>query len=969
MNDYHLNKRNALGCLLLLVFMLPQLMYAQFEVSNQSQSETDYFSIVSVKSVANISFDTLDYTLIKKSSELLAKDIEMVSGKKPSVTLANNSLNNNLIIIGSLGKNQLIDQLIASKKINVDAIKNQWERYIIQTVENPFPGVSKALVIVGSDRRGTAYGVFSLSEAIGVSPWYWWADVPVKKSNELHVKNCSYTSNPPSVKYRGVFLNDEDWGLHPWAGKTFDPEFGDIGPKTYEKIFELLIRLKGNMVAPAMHTCTKAFYTVPGNMEMADTYGIIITTSHCEPLLFNNAREWDKKKQGEWNYVTNKEEIVRVLDQRVKETAGKENIYTIALRGMHDEGMLGVTEEQKLLVLEEAVVDQRGLLSKHIHKPIDEIPQIFVPYKEVLGIYEKGMKLPEDITIVWPDDNYGYIKKLSNEKEQQRKGGAGVYYHISYLGWPNDYLWINSTPPAFIYEELHKAYSLGANKYWLLNVGDIKPAEMGIQLFFDMAWDLDKFNFDNINQHVVEKLSDIFGQQYKKDIAEILDRYYYHGFTRKPEYMTWDYRWNSLFEREIIKDTDYSFINYSEAENRLNEYKSIANKAENILKSLPQSYQPAFFEMVYYPVKGASLYNHEMLVAQNNRWYAKQNRSLTNTLASDVTSYHDSLAAITKQYNSLLDGKWSGMMTAPGFLPEEQLPPTKKLTLPDTAEMELFVEGQQSDSGQQFKLPQFSVFFKPSYFIEVYNKGTQSFKWKATASKKWIKLSQAAGETQTQQRIQVTIDWKSVPVGESVEGEIKIAEGKNIKPVKVSVFNPENLSVEDLKGLFVENNGIISFSPSDFHRKTENDGIQFRVIDGLGYCNSALQLGSATFDSGAGSHVEFDFYTFTSDSATIYIYALPLFAKDKLHSTRYGIQVDDLEYTTRDNDVKEYSMNWAHNVMRNSAINTVKVLFDKPGKHTLKLFCEDPGMIIQKIVIDLGGLKDCYLGPATSKLE
>jgi hypothetical protein len=384
---------------------------------------------------------------------------------------------------------------------------------------------------------------------------------------------------------------------------------------------------------------------------------------------------------------------------------------------------------------------------------------------------------------------------------------------------------------------------------------------------------------------------------------------------------------------------------------------------------LPEAYQSAFFEMVYYPVKGASLYNHEMLVAQKNRWYAGQNRSLTNALAEDVRSYKDSLAALTEQYNGLLDGKWNGMMTAPGFLPEEQLPPTRQITLPAAAEMGLFVEGRQSDSVHILQLPQFSKYFKPSYSIEIYNKGKQTLRWKATASEKWIELSSTEGNIKTQERIFVSIDWKNTPVGASVKGDISITDGKNAKQVKVLVFNPENPSVDELANLYVENNGVVSISPCGFHRKTENSGIRFRVIDGLGYSNAALQLGNARFNAGAGSHADYDFYTFHSGWATVYVYVLPLFAKDKSHSTRYGIQIDDLNYLTQDNDVKEYSMEWANNVIRNSAIDTAKVYLKNPGRHTLKLFCEDPGMIIQKMVIDLGGLKKSYLGPASSKVE
>ncbi|MFC2137509.1 glycosyl hydrolase 115 family protein [Bacteroidota bacterium] len=953
--------------ILLGLLLLPQILFAQVQITNQPQKGKSNFPIVNSKSATSIFYDSTDFKVVGKAVNLLASDIKNMTEKQPKIVSSNDQLKENLIIVGTIGKNHLIDKLIAENKLNVDSIKNQWERFIIQTVDNPMRGIPKALVVAGSDKRGTTFGVFTLSQAMGVSPWYWWADVPVKKSKELYINNLTYISKAPSVKYRGIFLNDEDWGLHPWAAKNIDTEIGDIGPKTYEKVFELLLRLKANMVAPAMHECTKAFFTVPGNMEMADNYGILITTSHCEPLLYNNATEWDKEKQGEWNYLTNKNEIVNALDHRVQQACKNDNIYTIALRGMHDGGMIGVTEEQKLTVLDAAVKDQRAILSKHIDKPITEIPQIFVPYKEVLSIYEKGLELPEEITIVWPDDNYGYIKKLSNIEEQQRKGGAGVYYHISYLGWPNDYLWLYTTPPALIYAEMHKAFSLGADKYWLVNVGDIKPGEMGMQLFLDIAWDFNKFSFENINQYQVTQLSSIFGKEYEDDIEYILDRYYYHGFIRKPEYMTWDWRWNSLFTHEKVKDTDFSFINYNEAENRLKEYNSIAVKAEAILKHLPADLKASFFQLVYYPVKGASLYNHEMLIAQKNRWYANQNRGLTNTLANQVKLYHDSIAGITSQYNNLLGGKWNGMMTAPGFLPTIQLPPTQKIELLKTSEMAIFVEGQTSDTIQNYALPQFNKNFNETHFFEVYNKGSIPFKWKATTTEKWIKLDTTECETEMQQRVQVTIDWDLVPPVETTKGEIIVSDGNISKPIEVLAYSPRVDSIPNFNQLYSENNGVISINPKGFHRKTENDGIHFQVIDGLGYSNSALQLGNAKYDSGEGSFVEYDFYTSKAGQAIIHTYMLPLIAKDKSNSTQYGIQIDNLEYTTHSNDVKEYSKEWASNVIRNSAINKTIVNIDKPGQHTLKIFSIDPGMIVQKIIIDLGGLKDSYTGPISTK--
>lgn len=939
------------------VLFFTNTIHSQISLENSTKSDSS-FSIVG-KNTSCIYYDASDFEVVKIASELLADDVERVTEKKPLVSTKKPDTKS-AIIIGTLGSNKLIDHLVKKGKINVDDIKNSWEKYSYKTIKNPFPSVDEALLIIGSDRRGTAYGVFELSKTIGVSPWYWWADVPTKKREKLIISATNYSSKGPSIKYRGVFLNDEDWGLKPWASKLMDPQINDIGPNTYAKVFELLLRLKGNMLAPAMHECTGAFFKYPENKIVADKYAIMMTSSHAEPLLYNNTTEWHQLINGNWDYVENKEGVLDVLDKRVKEASPYENIYTVGMRGIHDTGMSDVPEGYtKANVLEQVIDEERVILNKHIKKSKDEIPQIFVPYKEVLDIYESGMKLPEDITIVWPDDNYGYIKKLSNTKEQQRKGGAGVYYHISYLGWPNDYLWLNTTAPALMYAEMQKAYSLGAKKYWLLNVGDIKPGEMGMQLFLDMAWDFDSFNFDNINQHQVNELSSIFGEKYKKDFEYIFDRYYYHGFTRKPEYMSWDWKWSSIFSHPKIKDTDFSFINYNEAENRLNDYSNISDKAEAILNELPEAYKASFYELVYYQVKGASLYNHKMLVAQKNRWYAKQQRASTNLLVNNVASYQDSLATITATYNNLINGKWEGMMTAPGFLPTPQLPPTTEINLPKTAEMNIFVEGQKSETEENYVLPEFNNHFVETHFFEIYNKGSLPFKWKASTSEEWIQLNKTEGTTTTQDRIKVSIDWSKFPTVASATGDIIISEGNNSKRIQVSANN----SVKNIENVYVANGGVISINPSDFQRKKENGNIKFQVINGLGYSNASVQLGSATYDSGEGSYIAYDFYAPEAGEITIHSYILPLFAKDKLHSTRYAIQIDNSEIITKANDVAEYSREWAGNIIRNSAINKTTITLDKPGKHTLKIIAVDPGMIIQKILIDLGGLKDSYIGP------
>ncbi|MCX2678671.1 glycosyl hydrolase 115 family protein [Galbibacter sp. EGI 63066] len=938
---------------------------AQISLVNAADNAKETFTLVEANNTTTIYYDSSDFEVVHIASKLLAEDVERVTGEKPKVS-TEKPKSKTAIIVGTIGSSKIIDRLVKKGKLSVDGLKGSWEKYLYKTIKEPLPNVDEALVIVGSDRRGTVYGIFDLSKAIGVSPWYWWADVPAVKRKELKINAVDFVSKEPTVKYRGIFLNDEDWGLKPWASKLMDPEINDIGPKTYAKVFELLLRLKGNMLAPAMHEVTGAFFKYPENKVVADKYAIMMTSSHAEPLLYNNTTEWHHDINGDWDYVRNKEGVLAVLDKRVSEAAPYENIYTVGMRGIHDSGMSDVPEGYtKANVLEQVIDEERGILTKYIKEPAHEIPQVFVPYKEVLGIYESGMELPNDITIVWPDDNYGYIKKLSNTEEQKRSGGAGVYYHESYLGWPNDYLWLNTTNPALMYAEMQKAYTLGAKQYWLLNVGDIKPGEMGMQMFLDMAWNIDAFNFENASRYQVDQLSSIFGEKHKKELARIFDRYYFHSFTRKPEYMSWDWKWNSLFQHPKIKDTEFSFVNYNEAENRLNEYTEIANKAEAILNQLPEELKAAFFELVYYPVKGASLYNHKMLIAQKNRWYAKQGRAMTNTLVQKVQSYHDSIALITTKYNNQLNGKWEGMMTAPGFLPTPQLPPTQQIKLSQKPEMGLFIENQAHDSLQTYQLPQFNKYFDKSHFFEIYNRGALPFTWKATPSEDWIKLDRMEGTTDTQQRIQVSIDWNKIVSTETAKGKILVTDGKQTKRIEISAIAPQ---VGD-NSLYIENNEVISINPTKFHRKKENGDIKFTAIKGLGYSNASLQLGNAKYDSGKNSYVAYDFYADKAGEVTIYTYMLPLFAKDRSHSTRYGIQVDDMAAITQSNDVGEYSEEWASNVIRNSAINKTKFVIDTPGKHTLKLFSIDPGMIVQKIIIDLGGLKDSYIGPDISKTK
>ena len=606
---------------------------------------------------ATIVYDSKDNPLVEHMAHVLAEDIERASGVKPEVSTRKGDGPN--IFLSTAGKVKTAKE-----------IRGGWERYAIKTEKD-------AVHITGSDPRGLAYGVFHVSEMIGISPWHWFADIPVDKSRAANVSSFSETciSDSPTIKYRGIFINDEDWGIKVWAEKTFEKELGDIGPKTYDKVCELILRLRGNMLAPAMHTCTAAFYSNPESQVVADKWGIMITTSHCEPLLFNNAApsEWTKERDGEWNYETNKETILRKLDDRIRETAQYDNIYTMGMRGLHDEAMKGSTlPTDRARTLEKVFAQQRAILEKYKGKKADKIQQIFVPYKETLDIYDAGLKVPEDITLVWPDDNYGYMKRVSNSAEQKRSGGSGVYYHLSYCGVPHDNLWLATTPPQLMYEELLKAYTAGADRYWLLNVGDIKPMEIEMQMFMDMAYDFDSFSYENANRYQAQWLAKVFGEEHLKTFQFILDHYYRLAWDRKPEFMGYEMEWDTP-EYSRLYDTDFSFQDGS-AQKRLVEYQNVCEAYDAVESNVSPALKPALFEMLGYSVHSAYQMNRKYL-------YAQANHETGNTFYADLcVRAEKEIQNLIDRYDSLLDGKWKHMIdeVTPGYTALYQNMPDNK---------------------------------------------------------------------------------------------------------------------------------------------------------------------------------------------------------------------------------------------------------------------------------------------------
>lgn len=506
------------------------------------------------------------------------------------------------------------------------------------------------LVVKGNNGRGTAYGILELSRMAGVSPWIWWGDIVPAKKKRLTIDKDFKTVQQPGVAYRGIFLNDEDWSLRPWSCTNYEqgPK-GYIGPQTYKRIFQLLLRLRANTIWPAMHEGTTAFFRVKGAKAIADSCGIVIGTSHCEPLLRNNVGEWDVSQRGRFNYRTNRASVQQYWIERLKEVKGSSNnMFTIGMRGIHDSSMEGYkTEQEQLEGLQQVIDDQQELLRRYVGTP-STLTQVFVPYKEVLQLYEKGLRVPDYATLLWCDDNYGYMTRYSSATEQQRQGGAGVYYHLSYWGRPHDYLWLTTTQPGLIYHEMREAYDRNVRQLWIANVHDPKVAAYDLELFLDMAWDINSVSAATVSDHLRTWLCRQFGTAVGETIAPAMQEFYRLCGMRRPEFMGWTQV--ELDKKKYARGLSpvvHSEMNASEARYYLAAYDNIRKTVEDAARLLPQRLSDAYFAAVAYPVSAAA---------------AMARKVLSDSLESHRA--YEEIQQLTAQYQQLAGGKWRGLLNA-----------------------------------------------------------------------------------------------------------------------------------------------------------------------------------------------------------------------------------------------------------------------------------------------------------------
>lgn len=939
----------------ILSFLFILLFLQKSGAQNNTESKFEVFTKEQKASILYDNAKALDSILAYS----LAEDIFKVTGFKPLVTKNKATASGNVIVIGNC-QSELVESFL-DKNHDWKGFEKKWESYRFQIVDQPTSNIKKAFIIAGTDPRGIAYGVYALSERIGVSPWYWWADVPVAKQKELVLSQKDFQSKAPSVKFRGIFLNDEDWGLRPWASKTFEPEVGNIGPKTYAKIFELLLRLKANTIWPAMHEGTTAFFNIPGNAKIAEAYQIVVGSSHAEPMLRNNVDEWKEAAMGHFNYVSNRENVHKYWEDRVTESKNVDAIYTIGMRGVHDSKMEGVkTNKEGAELLKQIIKDQRKLFETHINRDATKVPQAFTVYKEVLELYDEGLQVPDDVTLVWTDDNYGYIRRLSNEQEQKRSGGGGVYYHASYWGRPHDYLWVESVHPALLREEMMKAYASNCKQIWILNVGDLKAIEYSTQLFMDMGYDASFFeDASNVKKHTTDFYSSIFGKEYGKPIADSKWEYFDLAFERKPEFMGW----SQTEPTTKTKQTAYNpFFFGDENQQRIDKYQNLENQVISLKDKLPKDLQDAYFQLIYYPAKAASLMNKKFLYADKATIYGKQGRLNAKDYALKSENAFNEIKAITQEYNQIANGKWNYIMDmSPRKLPVFDMPKIEIPLLESVDSVGILVENETDSNANDSKLPAYSQDSKTSHFIDIFLKKAEFLSWKLKNLPDWIITNKSEGVLDTKntnnERIQISIDWKKWSKKQAKNAQFNISYGGKTKNINLEI-DSNNATVA--KKSFVAMEDKVVIYAQNFTSIKNQEPYQWKKIDGLGYAKAAMQahpltaapLKTDNLDKEAPC-LEYQIHLNNFSSSELILHAIPTLPITNAHGVRVGVQWNQEPIQIVDFATIGRSEEWKQNVLSNKASKKILLKSINKGTNTLKIYMIDEGVALDYFYINL----------------
>lgn len=847
-------------CILLLVWMP---LNAQDLISRQAAAGA--FAIADESAVTALYVDPASEAVVKKAAALLQADVERVTGRQPSLLTTLPARAARLIIIGTAGRATVINRLVATRKLSVSPLTGQWEAYQWQRVKSPLPGIDEALVITGSDARGTAYGVMEVSKQIGVSPWYWWADVPVAPGNTLYLTQARLAVQKPAVKYRGLFINDEAPALSGWSRE----KFGGFNHRFYDKVFELMLRLRANYIWPAMWG--NAFYDDDSlNIQVAREYAMVIGTSHHEPLMRAHD-EWRRYGQGKWNYDSNATRL-KAFWRGGLQRASNEKIVTVGMRGDGDEPM---SRETATALLERIVKDQRQLIQEVTGQPASQTPQLWALYKEVQDYYDKGMRVPDDVTLLLCDDNWGNIRRLPKLTDKPRKGGYGIYYHFDYVGGPRNYKWLNTNPIARVWEQMHLAWEYKAREIWIVNVGDIKPMEFPLSFFLDYAWNPAAIGAADLQAYTERWAAQQFGPEHAKDIARLLTLYTQYNGRRKSE---------------LLDQHTYHITNYAEAGRIMRQWEDLLYQAQRLARQLPTQYQDAYYQLVWHPIKACTnlqaLYHN---VAWNKKEADRQEAS-ANDYADAAKKAYEQDSLITLEYHRLNNGKWNHLMS-------------------------------QTHIGYTY--------------------------------------------------------WQQPEVNRMPEVTYLPADdNRRFAPVTPDSRSARDQVPANSSGhVFYELDGVVSMEAPHYTKAVNGPAIRWTELPGHGRTGSAITPFPVTTPvqkpGGNSPHLQYEFYTYSQQPVTIAAYFSPTLNLHKAPAgLQYAISIDDEQpQVISINKDDDQLRTWEQWVANNTILKKTNHALNRPGKHVLKYWMVNPAVVLQKLVIDLGGLKPSYLGPPETRRE
>ncbi|WP_282037325.1 glycosyl hydrolase 115 family protein [Saccharicrinis aurantiacus] len=984
--------------LLILVFIITL-------VSCSKQNHTNSFTLFNNGEVSNIYVSETEEPQILRAVSDLQNDIAMVTGTKPNIVHSLSEVGNNAIIIGSV-KNSTVQYLKSIDLINeADSLESMHEAFLLKAVENPSNNINKALVITGSDANGTVYGIYEISERIGISPMYWWCDVVPERKSKVVLKDCLVLPFEPSVRFRGIFINDEE-ALIQWSEKTTSDEYNThISPGAYKRIFELLLRLKANSIWPGMMQAGSYFFEakdengVPVNPKNAKEYGIYVGSSHCENMARNNFAEWydwakehkdmyDAKGVPVWDYTVNPKTIEAYWQQRLDESKDFNMIYTLGIRGVHDSpfeyaNLKNPTLENKVKLLQKVIDRQREMI-KETFGSEDAVTQIFVPYEETGEIYNgeskdgkeqcEGLKLPEDVIMVWTEDNFGYARQLPNSNEQARAGGNGLYYHLAYQGGAT-YDWLYTTPLPLIQEELRKVYDQNVRNFWIVNVGDIKPAELGLQFYMSLAYNIDSYTKNKTKDFLQKSAKQQFSvnEADATEIADLINDFHNLCRPKKPEHLFpfWDWKYENNFRYRFYSMFDFG----DETQRQIQTANELEQKAKAIYNKLEESYKIPFWHLAYYPIRSTRLMLEKTQYYRKNVAYAKQGRfASVNAYKTLSEKAEAAIQADLEEYRTIKDGKWNGIMDPYALynfkerifdvanIPNNQVY-DEKYNEEAVKGIGSVCEGQAI--GNENVELRFSSFEDKIRFIDVFNKDIEASDWNIEADAEWVKFSKTGGSVSIEERLFVNIDWGKASTGDNKAIiTVKDKHGfSKLYPVKATKFD-----IDLKEKSYVEGNGIVAIEAENYTLKQDGKDAKWHKYDNFGYYGSSMFIkgGSKVKDDIKSNAARLEYSVYFASTGTYYgqLYRIPTLNEGKGNTCEIAVGLNNDEPLVLSgvrqkgqrksaklpSGAKE-NWSWEMNILTQMEKMPFEITVEEPGYHTIKIYQINTEIGIDRLVL------------------